>query len=299
VRAPPRTSCFYARRTLEYLVTWLYDADRTLRRPYRGELNALLHEPTFKNLVGPAVLTKANVIRTQGNNAVHGNRPVSGRDSLAVLRELFHVTFWLSRHYARTDASRPPAAFDPTLLPQLQAAPAAVQTRAELRRLAEDLAARDAELATERTKNTDLDTELAELRAAVAAAKAANEKQPDTHDYDEAHSRDLFIDVLLAEAGWALDAEQDREFPVTGMPNPSGKGNVDYVLWGDDGKPVAVPQGQGAAHRDLGGHAGHRYRRARGGQPRVFQDRAFQDQVLADDGPGHPVVPRPFRTRPA
>ncbi|MGH8950811.1 MAG: hypothetical protein ACRDX9_05245, partial [Acidimicrobiia bacterium] len=46
----PRTSCFYARRTLEQLVKWLFDADRTLRRPYRNELSALLYEPTFKGL---------------------------------------------------------------------------------------------------------------------------------------------------------------------------------------------------------------------------------------------------------
>ncbi|MGH8078619.1 MAG: DEAD/DEAH box helicase family protein, partial [Lysobacter sp.] len=236
----PRTSCFYARRTLEHLVTWLFDADPTLRRPYKNDLNAMLHEPTFTKLVGPPVLAKAEIIRKQGNNAVHGSRPVSGQDSLAVLRELFHVTFWFGRRYARTDASRPPAQFDPTFLPQPQAVPPAVQTRAELKRLEEDLAARDAQLAAERAKNTDLDAELAELRFAVAAAKAVNEKQPDTHDYDEAHTRDLFIDLLLAEAGWALDAEQDREFPVTGMPNPSGKGNVDYVLWGDDGKPLAL-----------------------------------------------------------
>ncbi|MFM7406261.1 MAG: DEAD/DEAH box helicase family protein, partial [Cuspidothrix sp.] len=30
------------------------------------------------------------------------------------------------------------------------------------------------------------------------------------------------------------------EYPVTGMPNKSGNGFVDYVLWGDDGKPLAV-----------------------------------------------------------
>ncbi|MGH3836201.1 MAG: DEAD/DEAH box helicase family protein, partial [Pseudonocardiaceae bacterium] len=242
----PRTSCFYARRTLEHLVTWLFDADPTLRRPYKNDLNAMLHEPTFTKLVGPPVLAKAEIIRKQGNNAVHGSRPVRGQDSLAVLRELFHVTFWFGRRYARTDASRPPAQFDATLLQQPQASPQAGQTRAELKRLAEDLAARDTQLAAERAKSSDVDAELVELRAAVAAAKAANEKQPDTHDYDETHTRDLFIDLLLAEAGWALDAEQDREFPVTGMPNPSGKGNVDYVLWGDDGKPLALVEAKKA-----------------------------------------------------
>ena len=136
---------------------------------------------------------------------MHGNRPIRQQDSLAVLRELFHVTFWLGRHYARTEASCPPAQFDPALLPQRQAGPPAVQSRAELKCLAEDLATRDAELVAERATNVDLDAELAQLRATVARAKAANKNQPDTHDYDEANTRDLFIDLLLAEAGWALD----------------------------------------------------------------------------------------------
>jgi type I site-specific restriction endonuclease len=56
----------------------------------------------------------------------------------------------------------------------------------------------------------------------------------------EAETRDYFIDLLLKEAGWALDKPQDREYPVTGMPNEKGEGFVDYVLWGDDGKPLAL-----------------------------------------------------------
>jgi type I restriction enzyme R subunit len=74
----------------------------------------------------------------------------------------------------------------------------------------------------------------------VAAAKAANTATPDTHDYNEAETRDYFIDLLLKEAGWKLDQARDREFEVKGMPNNQGKGFVDYVLWGDDGKPLAV-----------------------------------------------------------
>ncbi|HEY3611214.1 MAG TPA: DEAD/DEAH box helicase family protein, partial [Pseudonocardiaceae bacterium] len=101
----------------------------------------------------------------------------------------------------------------------------------------------DAELAVERRKNEDLDAELAELRAQIKAAKAANESRPDDHDYNEAETRSLIIDLLLKEAGWALDQPQDREYPVIGMPasvSPSGRGQVDYVLWDDDGKPLAL-----------------------------------------------------------
>ena len=49
---------------------------------------------------------------------------------------------------------------------------------------------------------------------------------------------------MLKEAGWDnLTEGRELEFEVQGMPlstNPSGKGYVDYVLWGKDGKPLAV-----------------------------------------------------------
>lgn len=63
---------------------------------------------------------------------------------------------------------------------------------------------------------------------------------PDNHNYSEAETRDFFIDLMLREAGWLLANPEDREYPVTGMPNDSGDGFVDYVLWGDDGLPLAV-----------------------------------------------------------
>src|SRR5207245_1658002 len=82
--------------------------------------------------------------------------------------------------------------------------------------------------------------ELARLRAEIAEAKKANAARPDDHDYSEAETRDYFIDLLLKEAGWPLDRPEDREYEVAGMPNAKGTGYVDYVLWGDDGKPLAL-----------------------------------------------------------
>ena len=99
---------------------------------------------------------------------------------------------------------------------------------------------RDEKLAALLADKTALDEELKRLRAEVAEAKKAAAAQPDTHDYSEAETRDYFIDLLLKEAGWPLDQARDREFEVTGMPNNEGKGFVDYVLWGDDGKPLGL-----------------------------------------------------------
>ncbi len=86
-----------------------------------------------------------------------------------------------------------------------------------------------------------LDGELTRLRAEVVQAKLANSAHADTHDYSEAETRDYFIDLLLREAGWTFTkVGHDTEFPVTGMPNNTGEGFVDYVLWGDDGKPLGL-----------------------------------------------------------
>ena len=238
VHGDPRTACFYARRTLELAVNWAYKHDAALRLPYRDNLSALIHEPSFKQAAGDAVFSKARVINTLGNRAVHGYRAVPDADALAALRELFHVAYWFARTYAR--AARPASglAFDPAALPR----PAATrrQTAEQLRALEDELRERDEKLMTLLADKGAIDEELKRLRAEVAEAKKEAAAQPDTHDYSETETRDYFIDLLLKEAGWPLDQDRDREFEVSGMPNATGQGFVDYVLWGDDGKPLGL-----------------------------------------------------------
>ena len=238
VHGDPRAACFYARRTLELAVSWAYKHDAALRLPYQDNLSALIHEPSFKQAAGEGVFNKARVINKLGNRAVHSHRAVSEADALAALRELFHVAYWFARTYARAGRPAPGLAFDPTALPR----PAATgqQTTEQLRTLEEGLRERDEKLATLFTDKGALDEELKRLRAEVAKAKKAAAAQPDTHDYSEVETRDYFIDLLLKEAGWPLDQDRDREFEVGGMPNSQGKGFVDYVLWGDGGKPLGL-----------------------------------------------------------
>ena len=244
----PRSSVFYARRTLELAVHWLYKADESLSLPYSNDLSSLLFEPTFKNLVGPGIHAKMNVIRMRGNDAVHRTGAMTDAQSLPVVRELFHVLIWIATRYAATPELRPApgAPFDAASIPRPQPG-AAARTREQLQKLAEGNAAKDAQLAKANTDNDSMAAELAELRAAMAAITAANTVIPDTHDYRENETRHLFIDLLLSEAGWPLTEDRDREFPVTGMPaaagakgDTPGKGFVDYVLWGDDGLPLGV-----------------------------------------------------------
>jgi type I restriction enzyme R subunit len=140
---------FYARRTLELVANWLYRADATLTAPYKDDLVGLLYEPSFKQLVGSSILTKMDLIRKQGNFAVHRTTPLRDSDSLPVVRELFFVLTWLATHYAPTTADRPEPGtpFDAASIPRSQPG-AAARTLAQLQKLADDLAAKDAELAS-------------------------------------------------------------------------------------------------------------------------------------------------------
>jgi type I restriction enzyme R subunit len=233
----PRTSCFYARRALELLVGWAFKSDATLKLPYQENISALVHEPTFKQAAGEAVFTKARLIIKLGNQAVHSQRSIPDADSVVAVRELFHVGYWFARSYARKQRPSPGLLFDAAQLPRT-AIPK--QTIDQLVKLEEALKQRDEQLSALSRDKDSLNDELQRLRAEVAAAKAAAAHEPDTHDYSESETRDLFIDVLLKEAGWALDQPRDREYQVTGMPNDRGVGFVDYVLWGDDGRPLGL-----------------------------------------------------------
>lgn len=238
VNSDARTACFYARRTLEQAVSWLYKHDSGLRLPYQDNLSALIHEPTFAQTVGAPLFAKARLIKDVGNLAVHSNRKIQSTDALSATRELFHFCYWLARTYGRGVRPAPDLTFSVQLLPKAESV--AQQTAEQLQALENKVRERDEKLTELIGYKTAVDLELAALREQIANAKKSNTATPDTHDYSEAETRKAFIDLLLAEAGWELNPVKNFEVEVTGMPNNEGKGFVDYVLWGDDGKPLAL-----------------------------------------------------------
>jgi type I restriction enzyme, R subunit len=203
----------------------------------QDNISALIHEPTFKQTAGEAVFSKAKVIVTLGNRAVHAHRDIPQSDAVHAVKELFHFCYWFARLYARGKKPDAHLAFDETALPTTTIPK---QTLDQLKRLEAQLAEKDEKLSIVLADKENLDAEIKRLRKEVAEAKQAAANVPDNHSYNEAETRDYFIDLLLKEAGWPLDQKRDREFPVTGMPNSKGEGFVDYVLWGDDGKPLGL-----------------------------------------------------------
>lgn len=242
-RSDSRGAAFYCRLALETAVEWLYRHDGTLRSPYERTLAALIAAPSFQTLVGRTLCIKARVVKDIGNNAAHG-KPVSTVEAANALREFYDLSYWLARTYAKS-VKPPEAPFSLDALPKL----AQVQqtTLAQLQEIArrfkatvEAREAAEAARAASEEGRAALEAEIAALRAEIAQVKAANEARPDTHDYRESETRDLFIDLLLREAGFDPKAPDVAEVEVRGMPNANGIGFVDYVLPGADGRPLAL-----------------------------------------------------------
>lgn len=217
-------------------------------------------------------MQKLNLIRKTANIAVHDNKLIRSDAALRVLGELYHVMIWAALHHSQNPQDAPTGTrFDPQLAKKL-----APLTRREMSALAQKFSAQDEAHKKQLAEHEELaaakDAEIAELQSKVKAAQAAN-TQVDSHDYSEAETRDLFIDVLLAEAGWAStssasgstssagaatglrdarssllshrgestsSASVTHEHQVNGMPSQAGTGFVDYVLWGSNGLPLAL-----------------------------------------------------------
>ncbi|MEV5592911.1 DEAD/DEAH box helicase family protein [Streptomyces sp. NPDC052496] len=298
--ADPRASCFYSRRALELAVHWMYANDTSsLREPYRRDLAAHLHEASFKRLVGPAVATKMDLVRRLGNDAVHKAAPVPTATAFSALRELFHSLYWVARTYAARPELRPASAldFDTAAVPRPLSPQARLKKQAELKAEAEADARRYKQQAEELkqalTENAARAREIVELRAQIEAAKQANSQIQDTHDYDEQATRDAFIDLLLKEAGWTVGATDcTTEHAITGMQTESGNGRADYVLWSDDGKPIAVVEAKRTRRDPRDGQQQAKLyadalEAAHNRRPVIFFTNGYETHIW-DDGLGYP-----------
>jgi len=234
----PRTCAFYARRTLELAVKWMYAHDSTLKQPYQENLAALIHEQTFKDTLAPGLFNHVKMIQKLGNMAVHSNMAINANDGLLVTRSVHATLTWLARVYGQTTLATIP--FSADLLPQPQTDAPPDQTAEQLTTLEGKLAAKDEAYLASLDKLAATEEEVERLKAEIQRIKQENQKSIADEDYTEEATRDLFIDLMLREAGWDLNGPNVLEYEVAGMPSKSGVGYIDYALWGADGLPLAI-----------------------------------------------------------
>ena len=241
----PRASAIYARRTLEIALKWLFANDITLKHPYEKSLSAMIHEPTFAKNIKSGLFNDMKFIQRLGNIAVHGDQTIPEEAGLKTTLALHQFLGWLARVYTRGGAK--PDQFNAGWLPK--AIPEAPHlSKQQLEKIQDKIKAKDEAAAAAHAKLTQSEAQVEELKAQLALlqqVKETNKQTIGSEEYTEAQTREMIIDVMLLEAGWDPKAENVEEYEVLNcMPTASGErtgtGYVDYVLWGDDGKPVAL-----------------------------------------------------------
>ncbi|MFT3695702.1 MAG: DEAD/DEAH box helicase family protein [Kofleriaceae bacterium] len=290
----PASSLLKQRSFVEIIVSYIYELAH-IRPPFSDNLNDLLNEEAFRQTVPIPVQNKLHAIRKAGNIAAHPRRPITPQMSLPALNDLFDVAHW----FHIVDRG------DPNTVEKYVAPPPQVDSSAKTKDALEKLRLAEAKYeATLAQLQKETEARLAAERSAtvhateLASVKAEGEKAAALLEFSEETTRHRLIDQALIEAGWNVGEnrknteEVRQEVRLTTMPTPSGEGFADYVLYGDDGKPLAVIEAKKTAKdARVGGEQARQYatclEKATGVRPVVFFTNGV-DIFLWDDAQGYP-----------
>src|SRR5690554_1162969 len=293
----PKYAALQCRIVLELTLNWLYDNDPDYERPYDTTLAALMYHDDFKNDIKVTLLNELTLVRKIGNNAAHGKR-VNNREALICLRSIFRLLSFIGINYNEESPDIP--LFNEALIPTGELNDKTVKELQEKSEAVEKLLA-EKKKQLERTLELQKENDLLRLQVQQHenSLKERKEERQVEVDFEEKipeltseiETRKLFIDVLLKEAGWDnLKLHRDLEYKVTGMPqsvNPSGVGYVDYVLWDDNGMPLAVVEAKKTLHSPKNGkHQAFLYANCleemTGQRPIIFYTNGFETHVWDD-----------------
>ena len=227
--AVANVSCtILCRRALELAVKWIYANDRELVLPYQNNLSSLVYDINFKSMINEKVFNGMTYIIKLGNFSVHSNKKVTRKEAVLCLKYLFDFMDWIAYYY---DSNYIETKFDEGKLPGESSANLKKEEREELEN---KLVEKDEKIEKILKENEELREKLTKQR--TSKKTAYNFKVSDISEFE---TRKQFIDLDLKIAGW--DSTNIREeVEVKGMPNTQETGYIDYVLYGENGKPLAV-----------------------------------------------------------
>ena len=225
----PATTAILSRRALELAVKWIYAFDNDLVLPYQDNISSLIHDDSFKELINIDLFPMIKYVIKLGNVAVHTNATIKREEAILSLNNLFNFVSFLDYCYADEYTA---GEFNEDLLDEGNSNRT---KKEELQDLYDKLSAKDKKLEEVRKENTDLREELTLKRKSNAKNDSFS-----ISEISEYETRKRYIDVELKLAGWSFDSDIIEEVEVSNMPNNAGIGYVDYVLYGDNGKPIAV-----------------------------------------------------------
>ena len=216
----PSACILNCRRAMEFAVKWMYSVDDSLVRPWQDKLVSLMSNEDFRDIVGTDIYRRMDYIRIMGNNAAHNNKKITEEQAVLCLENLFIFLDFIAYCYGKEYTERH---FDKALLQEqiVKSGPVV------------------------HIPDVNLDALIAENKKLKEELTARRLEQQQTYvpkplDITEYQTRKLYIDAMLEDAGWTEGKNWLNEVELAGMPNKSNVGFADYVLYGDDGKALAV-----------------------------------------------------------
>ncbi len=211
-------AAFNCRRAMEFAVKWMYSVDKCLEKPYQNNLVSLISNEDFRDIVGNDIYKRMDFIRKVGNNAAHSGKKITMDQAKLCIENLYVFMDFIACCYGKDYCEKP---FNAALLDKHEEEAVGKVGDIDFEKLIEE--------------NKKLREELTARREEQQANYV-----PKPLDLSEFKTRKIYIDTMLSDFGWIEGKDWLNEVELNGMPNTSGIGYADYVLYDDNGKPLAV-----------------------------------------------------------
>lgn len=250
------------------------------------------HPLGFTNVDGKVKLRrmKMNQINNSKSNSVAHNNRRQGFDEAMLCLENLHIFMdFISCCYVRGYEQRE---FDRNaILNRRENAKKsrenAENAKSQLKEQEELIRQNQEEIERQKIDLKTLAEENADLKEKLSARSQVQRKRYKQHplDISEFETRKLYIDAMLEDAGWVQGSDWIDEVDVDGVPSRSGNGRVDYVLYDDTQRPLAIIE---AKKTCVGVEAG-RYQakeyadsieRKYGRRPVIFLTNGFETHII-------------------
>jgi len=250
----PQSALVKLRCFAEQVVGYLY---KELQLPVFPNSNIYdkLTSDDFTSVVPNLITDKLHAIRKSGNQAAHEGK-VDQQQAIWILKESYFVACYLFMAYDNGKQADCPEFRAPEQKQPVEQADAefAKKNKQLAQKLAENEARLQqalAELEASEQAQKQAQIEAAKLKQTINQQKVDEVKGRNKHitssfNFNEAETRARIIDMDLRAAGWNVSLDESstdevgKEVQVINQPTATGIGYVDYVLWDDDGKPLAV-----------------------------------------------------------
>lgn len=243
IYSDPQSALIKLRCFAEKTVGFLYD-ELNLPVGYNDSFADKLHRYDFIDSVPKAITDKLHAIRKRGNAAAHeGN--VNQFDAQWILKECYYIASYLFMAYANGSQQACGEYQNPT--PKADSQLTEKQLAENKARLKQVLAELEATQQTQlQIQQENIKLKKALDKAKQQTIKAKNQSITSGFNFNESETRARIIDCDLRDAHWNVSFDNTstesvgKEIKVKDQPTSSTNGYVDYVLWDDDGKPLAV-----------------------------------------------------------